>query len=96
MNGSNQLCTKFNIMSREEEITQQAKKHAKYDVDGDRSEISFQLGAVWADKTLLEKACEWLENNMFDYFDGGNEFAVCDCFLTKENFIEQFKNAMEE
>ena len=44
----------------------------------------------------IEKACEWLENNMHDYFDGDNEFAVCDCFLTKENFIEEFRKAMEE
>lgn len=56
---------------------------------------SFIAGAEWADKTMIDKVCEFLENNMHDYFDDDNEFAVCDCFLTKENFIKQLKKEME-
>lgn len=42
-------------MTREEEITKQAKEHARYSVDGDRSEISFQLGAKWADQHSIDE-----------------------------------------
>ena len=88
-------------MTRKEEI-----KKGAFDAfpnEGwERQRVSFVQGALWADehprKGLLdiEKVCEWLENNMHDYFDGDNEFAVCDCFLTKENFIEQLKKEMEK
>jgi hypothetical protein len=55
-------------MTREEEIREAAKEF----VFGDKAETSdlfdkvmidsFYYGAKWADKTMLEKACEWLED----------------------------------
>lgn len=57
---------------------------------------SFENGAIFKKQEMIKKACVFLENNIHDYFDGDNEFAVCDCFLTKENFIEQLKKVMEE
>lgn len=50
--------------------------------------IGFRRGAEWADKTMLEKACMWLENNAEDFtIDGG---------LSIENLIYSFKKAMKE
>lgn len=51
-------------------------------------EKAFIEGAKWADKTMIEKACEWLDIN----------FPTIDCAGSwyKEGFIKQFKKAMEE
>lgn len=51
---------------------------------------SFEEGAKWADKTMIDKACEWLCMNMtsIEYFGiNGN--------LYKPDFIQRFKKAME-
>lgn len=55
-------------MTREEEIREAAKEFTF----GDKPETSdffdkvkidcFYYGAKWADKTMLDKACEWLED----------------------------------
>ena len=47
---------------REEEINQAAKEHAKSSLVGSLyyKESSFKQGAEWADKTMINKACEWL------------------------------------
>ena len=52
-------------------------------------EKAFQAGARWADKTMIEKACEWLEekNKMCMY--------ELEMILGKQ-FINDFKQAMEE
>lgn len=45
----------------------------------------------WADKAMIEKACEWLSLNMKDvaYFGMNGD-------LYKPEFIQEFKRAMEE
>lgn len=43
---------------------------------------SFEAGAKWADKTMIEKACRWL-------LDGGY-------FVNNTETIDDFKRAMEE
>lgn len=49
---------------------------------------AFEEGAKWADETMIEKACEWLDNNAEDFtIDGG---------LSIECLIYSFKKAMEE
>ena len=51
-------------MTRREEIIAEAKKH-EYDwgVDVDRFDVPdiFAKGAEWADKTMIEKVCEYAE-----------------------------------
>lgn len=47
-------------------------------------------------KVSIQKVCKWLENNMHDYFNGDSEFAVTNDFITCDEFIENFKKAMEE
>ena len=46
---------------------------------------SFEEGAKWADKTMIEKACEWLKHQ---------EEMIGVSF--EEDFIERFKKEMEE
>lgn len=49
-------------------------------------------GAKWADKTMIDKACEWLLNIDYDslrYRDFGEEF-------NEELFVNDFLKAMEE
>lgn len=51
-------------ITREEEIEKASKEFA-YNVSSIRPKLnadSFKQGAKWADKTMIEKACEWLED----------------------------------
>lgn len=49
---------------------------------------AFIKGAKWADETIIEKACEWLDINFPNIDNVG--------FWYKEGFIKQFKKAMEK
>ena len=64
-------------MTRREEIT---KKALELDTTNDIA--TFVVAAQWADKTMIEKACEWLIRG--GYFVNSNET------------IEDFRRAMEE
>ena len=87
-----------------EEITsskayQASKEALKYynehyqDKDIDLTD-AFEAGAEWADETLIEKACEWLENNV-------NNYIIIDDYLGKvqpkisSSMFDNFKKAME-
>lgn len=52
---------------------------------------SFEEGAKWADKTMVDKACEWFEDVDFEmtYIDSEGLF-------DKEQLINDFRKAMEE
>lgn len=49
-------------------------------------------GANWADKTMIDKACNWLLNIDFD----GQEFRDCDESFNNDLFVNEFRKAMEE
>ena len=59
-------------MTREEEIKWASKDYVNYLLDKQEYhnekytehdiKQAFEEGAEWADKTMLEKACEWLED----------------------------------
>lgn len=53
---------------------------------------SFEEGAKWADKTMIEKACEWLKRHLYDY-DYVEGFEV---FKNVESFTKDFRKAMEK
>ena len=77
-------------MTREEEITKEAKKFAKEIDDWEIAEDvqdAFEQGALWADRTMIDKACEWLE-----------EQSCCGYIedIDVNEFVEQFRKAMEE
>ena len=72
-------------MTRREEITKASI--CQYQIIGTIGEQEafkngFVKGAEWADKTMIEKACEWLIRG--GYFVNSNET------------IEDFRKAMEE
>ena len=74
-------------MKRREEIEKAANEFYKGD------EVStFVVAAQWADKTMIEKACEWLKLNAEDY--------VVTCYdkgeLDSEGLLMDFRKAMEE
>ena len=54
--------------------------------------IGFECGAKWADKTMLNRTCEWLENIDFasEYFYDGEGF------FENAILVEEFKKAMAE
>ena len=82
-------------MKRKEEIMQEA--NTRYGVNHPFINIakeSFIEGAKWADKTILDNACEWLKKNIDLYaYDSSNthypEIKLTECFE------EAFRQAME-
>lgn len=64
-------------------------KHDNYN-DGDIRETARHF-AEWADKTMINKACEWLQNHTMKELCMNKEDSV----LVHE-FIESFKKAMME
>ena len=51
-------------MKRKEEIT---KKALELDTTNDIA--TFVVAAQWADKTMIDKACQWLFENVYDYLN---------------------------
>ena len=63
----------------------------------DDKEESFIVGAEWEHKRLVEKACEWLKENVSKYFYvikvEGTEYRKVHF---TDSLIEDFRKAMEE
>ena len=53
---------------------------------------SFEEGAKWADKTMIDKACKWLSENVFDYVDA----YVFDYSVYEDELVKDFRKAMGE
>lgn len=79
-------------MTREEQIRQAARIRAdQYSHPGEWNDCyrHFSQGAEWADRTLIERVCEWLESiNTDNYMDSG--------IFQMYDLIQDFKKAMEE
>ena len=76
-------------MSRRKEIEQAAMQVGGVHPDWDVLEcfrVGFKEGAKWADKTMLEKACEWL----YVYYP------TLERAKSFEDAWEHFKKAMED
>ena len=60
-------------MIRREEINQQAEEYRQpyrdggYRLSSKDVRDAFEEGAEWADKTMIEKATQWLFENVYDY-----------------------------
>jgi hypothetical protein len=54
----------------------------------------FEEGAKWADKTMIDKACEWINMNIIDYIVEGSREGIS--LEDKKQLIEDFRNTMEE
>lgn len=83
-------------MTREEEI----KKEALFNCNDIAGEVDYKStaayegfirGAEWADKTMLDHACEWLLDNSRNYFEasGGHTW------INYWKLADDFKKAMK-
>lgn len=62
-------------MTREEEIERAAEA---FDIKIISNPWTlFQKGAEWADRLMVEKACEWLRNNWYKYINIDADGVVC-------------------
>ena len=81
-------------MKRKEEIQQRAKEEAWYIADTSQSKEEaaiggYCLGAAYADRTMLDRACKWLGNR--------HNIEKCLGVLTSrtEDLSKAFRQAME-
>lgn len=86
-------------MTREEEIKNEAKLKcydiaSEVDYKSSAAYDGFVMGAEWADKTMIEKACEWLNMNIIDYITEGSREGIS--LENQKLLIEDFRKAMEE
>ena len=73
-------------MTREEERLEQAKFYIDKGVKD--SHRHFLRGAEWADSTMIDKACKWLELNVCNAYNfRGDDISI--------GFVEQFRKAMK-
>lgn len=80
-------------MTREKEINKEAISRCKGDspmVDIARG--NFRAGAKWADRTMLDKVCEWLSDIDFD----SDYFRDAEDYFNNDRLVEEFRKAMEE
>lgn len=94
-------------MKRKEEIEKEATNYINSDAV---SPMNMQLafgdfinGAQWADKTMIERGCEYLRMSMyntpiFEHEEDENpvNYVCASCCDSVEEFIENFRKAMEE
>ena len=78
-------------MTRKEEIEfawfkKAVQSNHRYD------EKSFKEAAKWADKTMIEKAYEWILSNMPKYVKANK----LDVFINNLDMASDFRKAMEE
>lgn len=86
-------------MKREEEIEKNAEERT-LEIFGELDDFQdvtdgFIEGANWADKTMIDKICDWLQNIDFEveYFTTDSDGYT---FFNADKFIENFRKAMEE
>lgn len=96
-------------MKREEEILQRAKEEAWYIADTSQTKEDaaiggYCLGAKYADKTMLDRACEWLNKILYihteieedkDWGETNPTNWVTSDYDTVGEFITAFRQAME-
>lgn len=62
-------------------------------------EDGFKRGVEWADKTMIDKACEWLEKHYTNYMiQDLSKYVedVCSFDIFSDLLIEDFRKAMKE
>ena len=84
-------------MTREEQIIEEAQKHGLNCMSRINYQDGFIEGAKWADKTMIDKACEWLRANIDLYADTRRSLFsnYQEVYLT-DNFETEFRKAMEK
>lgn len=84
-------------MTRKEEVYESSKEYGKgilLKEDRMMCEAAYQQGAHWADKTMIDKVCEWIKEHLYDeeYLFRDNEGTWVDSDL----LISDLKKTMEE
>lgn len=84
----------FITMTRKEQIEQASDEYIKSTLVGSDyfKKSAFKTGAEWADKTMIDKACEWLKKYRQDTYDGTGYIAG----IVNDKTIEDFRKAMEK
>ena len=81
-------------MKREKQINEAANEYYNPKNDAPYSlqmRVGFYEGANWADKTMVEKICGWLESDIDKYL-----MADGDKIILTKSFKEDFMKSMEE
>ena len=83
-------------MAREEEIIETAKFIYSPSSGIPQSlpmRVGFIEGAKWADKTMIDKACEWLLKNTYKHVDDSRVYMT---FTNTVDMIEDFRRTLLE
>lgn len=82
---------------REEEIRKQASNYGEPEYLLQTPNIlgiqGFTQGAKWADKTMIDKACEWLLKNTYKHVDDSRVYMT---FTYTVDMIEDFRRTLLE
>ena len=83
-------------MTRKEEIVNQAVKEQSELYQPPEWRAGFISGANWGDKTMLDRACEWVKENidLYSYNAFNTKSSYTEITLTDE-FETAFRQAME-
>lgn len=52
----------------------------------------FEKGAEWADRTMIERACQWLQTAIYLDYENNIEHR----YQSMEEFINEFRKAMQD
>ena len=77
------------VRKTKKHIAEEAKRFS-FLYPSESKEMFFIYGAEWADKTMLDRACEWLKTLTYQEFAG----APLERLITDE-LIAEFRQAME-
>lgn len=78
-------------MTRETQIRQTAISEQKGLMESCDWRGGFVSGAKWADKTMLDNVCRWLDMNLNDYITEGSREG-----MSKEKREEMFKDLRKD
>ena len=87
---SNKYIEGYLKSSNEYPLCDNRKRMSLIQVDLYKMQEAFENGMKEADKTMLYRACEWLDDTDFDMEYWNQENGFC-----KEEFITAFRQAME-
>ena len=89
-------------MTRDEEFIVEAQKHGLNCMSRINYQDGFIEGAKWADKTMIEKACEWLNKTLYIHTEVNDTHCGADTidwvtsnYNSVSDFINDFKKEME-
>ena len=89
-------------MTREEQIIEEAQKHGLNCMSRINYQDGFIEGAKWADKTMIDKACEWLNKTLYIHTEVNDTHCGADTidwvtsnYNSVSDFINDFKKEME-